>query len=278
MLATPNVVLYTVELSHGDREYEVTSADNPHHLQLKTEEEIWLKENLINLGVRHLLPKNWKYLSWCDADVSFRDPNWALNTIHALQRLHLVQPYQSAANLGFSGNITSAFDSIGYKMYKGIDPAKKFSGDPYITGHPGYVWACTRSFYEGVEGLIDFAILGSGDAHMALAARGVVENSINRKMGEDFVRLCLDWERRAMRFTAGIIGYVPGRLEHHFHGPMSRRYYRERWQILVDHKFSPLKDLVRDSQGLWTLVDKPALHYDIYKYNKSRSEDSIDDS
>jgi hypothetical protein len=277
MQGTENVALYTVETAYGDRHHEVTSPDNPHHLQLKSNEEIWLKENMINLGVKHLLPRNWKYVAWVDCDVFFRDPNWATNAIHALQHYHLIQPWMSAVNLGHAGQITSSFDSVGWKLYKGIDSSKLYTGDPAIIGHCGYAWACTREFYEGVEGLLDFAILGSGDHNMCLAARGIVKKSINMQMGEAFVRKCMEWERRAMRFTAGNIGYSAGRIEHKFHGAMKNRQYKERWRILVDRGFDPEKDLVRDSQGLWRLEGKPALHYDILRYNRSRNEDSIDE-
>lgn len=276
MLGTENVKLYVVELAHGDRHFEVTSPDNPNHLQLKTDEEIWLKENLINLGVRHLLPKDWKYVSWCDADIFFRDKNWAVNAVQALQRYHIIQPFMSAANLGHAGNITSSFNSVGWQLHKGIDETKMYTGDPAIVGHCGFSWACTRAFWEGVEGLLDFAILGSADHHMALGARGVVKKSINMQMDEDFIRKCLEWERKAMHFTSGVIGYCAGRIEHKFHGAMKNRQYKSRWKILVDHKFSPTNDLIRDSQGLWTLPNKPKLHYEILRYNQSRQEDSID--
>jgi hypothetical protein len=50
LMACPNVVPVPVELAYGDRPFEVTEADFPNVLQLRTECELWHKENLINVA------------------------------------------------------------------------------------------------------------------------------------------------------------------------------------------------------------------------------------
>lgn len=285
MALTENVHLTIVETAFGDRfhelkdDCEVLGID---YIPLRTNSEIWIKENMINIGLRHAIVKhNAKYLAWVDADVEFRNPNWAIDTIHQLQHYHIVQPWQSAVNLGPTGNVSKSFDSAGYKVHKGIQISgkdrKNYNGDPYVFGHCGYAWACTRSFYENVQGLIDFAILGSGDHHMCVGSRGYYSHSVHSAMKGPFMDLCHAWQTRAMQITHGIIGFVNGRIEHAFHGPMARRDYVGRWQILIDHKFDPIKDLRRDHQGLIQIVGKPQLEYAIRMYNRSRIEDSIEE-
>lgn len=277
---TPNVQLCMVEAALGDRHHEVTSKDNPWHLQVRTKSEIWIKENMINLGVKHLLPKDWKYVAWVDCDVEFDNKHWALDTIHALQHYPIVQPWQTSINLGPNGECQKLMDSCGYKVFKHGVPLfrdrKRYCGDPYIFGHCGYAWACTRPFWENVCGLIDFAILGSGDHHMALGCRGYYSHSVHSAMKGPFMDLCHAWQTRAMQITNGIIGYVIGNLRHYFHGPMVRRNYVGRWNILIKHRFDPIKDLRRDHQGLIQLVGKPLLEHDIRIYNRDRHEDSIE--
>jgi hypothetical protein len=59
--------LYIVELEYGDSpKFEVTESNNIKHLQIKCENNnpIWHKENMINMGVKHLLPENWKAMAW----------------------------------------------------------------------------------------------------------------------------------------------------------------------------------------------------------------------
>jgi hypothetical protein len=281
MLATPNVKLYVVEIAFGDRCFEVTDVTNPNHLQLRTNQELWHKENMVNLGVQRLLPRNWKYLAWIDADITFNNDNWALETIHALQHYQVVQPWSECADLGPKGNIMRTHTSFSQLISQGIEPHAPSDGSYYIgkfkAGHPGYAWACTRHFWENVEGLVDFAILGSADMNMSWAMIGKVQKSYHGKLSQDFKDGMKEWQRRAFRVTNGHLGYVPGMITHEFHGAKKTRFYKERSQILVDHGFSPRKHLMRDAQGLWRMVNHPQLQRDISNYMHSRNEDSVDE-
>lgn len=275
MEATPNVVLYVVEAAHGDHQFEVTSASNPRHLQLRVSTHAWIKENMINLGVRHLLPRDWKYLAWIDADVEFRNPSWAQETLYQLQHFAIVQPWAHCADLGARGSIYTTTASFGYTDSTGTRRVQTPNG--YTYGHTGYAWACTRAFWEQVEGLVDFCILGSADHHMALACVGECERTIHTKMISPFHRRLLEWQARAVRASKSEVGYVEGRIEHNFHGNKKFRYYRERWQILVEHQFNPDTDTMKDAQGVIHIVGKPKLEAAIRKYHRARNEDSIDE-
>lgn len=283
MAATPNVRLHMVEAAYGDRQHELEDQawklspfGEPSLLKLRVKTNAWLKENMINLGVRHLLPHDWRYVAWVDADVEFRNPDWAQETLHQLQHFHVVQPWQHCADLGHHGSIMQTHTSFGYLSQRGVR-MQKWAAEPYPYGHSGFAWACTRTFWEQVGGLADFCILGSADHHMAWAMVGQVDSSIHRKMAPSFFRRLHEWQQRAMRITHGDVGFTVGRIEHNFHGPKGRRYYRERWQILVDHGFDPDADLMRDAQGCHYIVGKPGLEAAIRKYNRSRHEDSIEE-
>ena len=279
MKQTPHVELYVVESAFGDRVHEITEKGNPKHLQLRTKSEIWTKENMINLGVQHLLPRDWKYVAWIDMDVEFRNPGWALETIHQLQHFPILQPWQTVVNKGPTENGMKLYPSTGWQIHKGISPVKKdghTNGDPYVFGHCGYAWACTRAFWENVRGLVDFAILGSADHHMAMGCRGLYSRSVHGLMKGPFLEHLELWQTRAMQVTHGVVGYVPGGIEHNFHGPMHRRNYVGRWNILIDHKYNPVTDLRHDDQGM-IQITKPELEYAIRLYNRSRYEDSIEE-
>lgn len=276
LAATPHVALHVVEAAFGDRHHEI-AVDGPEHLRVRTSSEIWIKENMINLGVRHLLPRDWRYMAWVDADVFFRDRGWALECIHQLQHFPVLQPWQQCADLGLQGNIMQTFQSFGLLCQRGVR-IQAHAGEPYPYGHSGFAWACTRAFYEQAEGLVDFAILGSADHHMAWAMRGDVDKTIHGKMVPSWTRRLHEWQARAVRVTHHEVGFSPGRIEHKFHGPKKRRGYRERWQILVDYRFDPDTDLVRDPQGVIQLAgNKPGLEQAIRRYNRERLEDSIEE-
>ena len=275
MSETPNVALHLVEAAFGDRQHEIVGTAEFGGLALRVNTNAWIKENMINVGVRRLVPADAKNLAWVDCDTEFRDPNWAQETLHQLQHFALLQPWRSCADLGPNGEIFQTHTSFGALDQAGIRK-QACADEPYQYGHSGYAWACTRAFWEQVGGLLDIGILGSGDHHMAWAATGKVEQSVHAKMSDGYKRVCRDWQQRALKVTHGEVGFVPGRIEHHFHGPKKRRYYRERWQILVDHGYDPGADLMRDEQGIIHISGKPALEAAIRKYNRSRDEDSIE--
>jgi len=265
------------EAAFGDRHHEVTEHGHERHHRVRVTTNAWLKENMINLGVRHLLPSDWRYLAWVDADVEFRDPRWAQETLHQLQHFHVVQPWQHCADLGPHGSITKTHTSFGYLTQTGAR-MQRHANEPYQYGHSGFAWACTRTFYEQVGGLLDIGILGSGDHHMAWGCVGRPDVAVHRQLHENYRRRVHEWSARAVRLTHGEVGFCVGRIEHAFHGPKARRYYKERWQILVDHAFDPDTDLMRDAQGCLHIVGKPGLEASIRKYNRARHEDSIEES
>lgn len=279
MAHTPHVQLVLVEAAFGDRHWEVTDECNDFHIRLNTRSEAWIKENMINIGMRAVLAKHpsAKYLAWVDADVFFRTPGWALETIHQLQHFSVVQPWQDCLDLGPHGNVFQHFKSFGYQHQMRV-PKQKWPGQPYPYAHSGFAWACTRHFWENVRGLCEVGILGSSDHHMAFAMIGEVRDTIHSKMAPSFFRICEEWQRRATRVTHNEVGFVHGRIEHQFHGPKKRRYYRERWQLLWENGYDPDTDIMYDEQGLLHIVGKPALEQAIRLYNRSRLEDSNEET
>lgn len=288
-VATANVQLHIVEAAFGDRHHELKDLCTELGVDfypLRIKSESWIKESLINVGMRRVLgmQNHARYFAWIDMDVFFREPGWALETIHQLQHFEVVQPWQDCADLGPHGGISRHFRSFGYQHQRRAPKQKHPSQKQYEYAHSGFAWACTRAFAEQMWGaggsngpLMDFAILGSADHHMAFAMIGETKDTIHGMMHPSFFRRCYEWQDRALRITKGEVGFTSGRIEHMWHGKKSRRYYRERWQILVDHEYDPDKDLIHDVQGLVTLVGKPALEQAIRLYNRSRLEDGIDE-
>lgn len=284
MLHTENVKLTIVEAAHGDRHHEIEQIYPEHtfdSFRVRTNSYAWIKESMINLAFRHIVSKHphAKYFAWVDMDVFFKDPYWAQEAMHQLQHYEVMQPWSDALNLGPHGEILEHHKSFGWKFQRNKNP----SCFDYKWAHTGYAWACTRSFIEKMWGaggasgpLMDWAILGSADHHMARAMMGEVVKSINGQMHPAFFRKCLEWQMMALKACHRDIGFQKGRIEHMFHGPMNRRYYVERWQILVDNHYNPDENLTHDDQGLAIVVGNKKLEQAIHQYNMSRAEDSID--
>jgi hypothetical protein len=287
MQATPNVKLYLVELAHGDRKFEVTDKHNPQHLQLRTHgsNECWHKENLINIGMRRLVPHAAKYLAWIDTDVFWTEgSDWALKAIHELQTYDLIQPWKDCTDLGANGDIM--LDELlrpmvhtSFCYVHSLDvPKQTGPNQPYKYAHSGFAWACTRKFWENTHGLMEKCVIGSADHLMAWAAIGKVDHAIHGLLPDGFKRMAHAWQQAAVRVTKGNVGYVRTRIEHKFHGSKRKRGYRSRNELFVDHKFNPETDLGYDENGLLYIAGKPALEEGIRRYNRSRDEDGISET
>lgn len=287
MVNTPHVHLTMVEAAFGDRPHEIETDGSFDKIDVRVNSHSWIKESLLDLGYRHIVSKHQhaKYFAWIDADVFFNDPNWAMETLHQLQTFEVVQPWSDALDLGPHGNIIRHFKSFGLQHQKRSPKQKHPAQVYYEYAHSGFAWAATRRFMETMFGaggtngpLMDWCILGSADHHMAFAMIGETKDTIHKMMHPSFFRKCYEWQDKALRVTKGEVGFTPGFIQHRFHGPKNRRYYRERWQILVDHKYDPDKMITHDEQGIATLVGNNRLEHAIYQYNLSRFEDSIEEN
>ena len=244
--------------------------DVSEHWVFQTDSPIWLKENLINMAIGRL-PHGWKYVAWIDADITFLNQNWVRDTITELESYHIVQLFQTCVNLGSKNEALKIDKSFGY-MHRD-------SGTPYVVSarygfwHPGYAWACTRKAWIQMDGLIDWAILGSGDRHMSLAWIGRVKDSAPGTIHPNY-RLWLE-EYEAM--CKGLeVSYVEGTILHHWHGRLEDRKYRERWDILTKNKFDPFNDIGQTDSGLIQLSNSGRrLEKELLGYFVGRREDYV---
>lgn len=238
------------------------------HLKFQTESHIWLKENLVNLGVR-ALPPQWEYMAWIDADLSFLNRTWVTDTLSALGETYdVVQLFQTVVNLGPKNEALKIDKSFGHMFKDSGTPLIK--SDKYGFWHPGYAWACTKFAWEKMGGLIEFAILGSADRHMAYALVGRVLESAPGNIHPNYAEMLTDFQKSCHDLQ---FGYIPGTLLHHWHGSMKNRKYRERWDILTQNAFDPLKD-IGVCNGLIQLT--PVGHrmdHDLIEYFVGRKED-----
>jgi hypothetical protein len=267
------VRLTVVECAYGDHPHEF--ADNPHvtHIPVRARSLLWIKENLLNIGLGRL-PQDWRYAAWIDADVTFRKPCWASETVHALQQYDLVQPWSDCYDVGPHDDHLQVHRSFCRLAHEGA-PILASGYDGHAFAHPGYAWAATRRALTLLGGLIETAALGAGDHHMALALLGRVRESVPGGISDGYIRPLQRWQARAQQHIAGNIGYVPGSIEHDWHGSKAKRAYADRWDILTRNGFDPETDLIRNTWGVQELSgNKPRLRLDIDHYFRARDEDS----
>ena len=272
--------LVVVELVQGDRAHQVTAPEisaNPYaEIQLRTREELWFKENMLNIAISRL-PENWEYVAWVDADLAFTRRDWLLETVEQLQHFAVVQMWQTAVDLGPTEEVMNLHKSFGYVHWRDGNKIKVIWDKNYDFPHPGYAWAARREFFDHVGGLIDGAILGAADTHMAFSLIGRGAETYHQGVSANYKAMVAQWQERALDLVHKNVGFVPGTILHYWHGKKADRRYQDRWKILVDNKYDPVADMKRDWQGLLSLDRRRTkLRDDIRKYFRARNEDSID--
>ena len=264
-----NVELYIVEMVYQGQQFVITNKNNPKHLQLDSETPIWHKENMINLGVKYLLPFNYKAFAWIDGDIEFENNNWALETLKILNgSKDVVQLFSHCIDMDKDNTTLNLFQGFGYNYNKN----KKYSGKTLDYWHPGFAWAMTRKSYEKLGGLFQVGILGSGDNVIGLSLIGKVHIIMNEKYSEDYKSAMLSYQKNAKSLR---LGYVPGVIRHHFHGKKTNRKYIERNEILMKHHFSPTVHLTTDERGILVPTDSFSKEFkeDVMNYFRDRKED-----
>ena len=101
MVSDAGAILITVELALRDRHHEITNPENPHHLQLRSPDIMWHKENGLNLGMEHAIKlyPDAEYFGFMDADIFFTRTDWAVETIHQLQIYRWLQMWSHSIDL-----------------------------------------------------------------------------------------------------------------------------------------------------------------------------------
>jgi glycosyltransferase involved in cell wall biosynthesis len=258
------------EATFGNRDFEVAEPNNPFHIRVRVDHEIWLKEPLINRAVQ-ALPYDWKYVVVMDADIQFMRPDWVEETKQALQHWKVVQPFSHCDDMGPEYERIETHSGFCYNWNRGLTPMSGYNS----FFHPGFCWAWRREAWDAVGGMIDRAVCGAGDHHMALAMVGMANRSLPGGVHPNYRKMVLDWEKRAEKFIQRDIGHVAGLIVHHFHGWKPDRNYEGRWTIITSNQYDPETDLVRDSQGMYQLAPgKPQLRDQLRRYFRMRNEDA----
>lgn len=293
MHQSPNVRLHVVEVAFGDRPFEVTTSDNPHDIQLRNSDVMWLKENAINIGVQRL-PFDWKYAAYVDGDFHFTRHDWALEAVHKLQHHPWVQLFSNYAVMGRDGRPLQIRPSFAYAYHQyfggSLDSHRTREHKEYhprpnprntTPGATGGAWSFTRRGFDEVGGMLDRCILGAADWYMSFGLIGNTTDGHPEVLScgrpyEDYVRR---WQTRAYDALKGNIGYVENFATHAWHGDLKNRGYGNRWHILRDNHYDPNVDVIKDWQGLlkWT-GDKPMFQDQVNRYFISRDEDSTESS
>jgi len=280
-LDAPNVHVTLAECVYGSRGFDLADLAGPRvtHIPLRATTLAWAKENLINIAISRL-PASAAKIAALDADVTFRRKNWATETLAALDLYPVIQPWDTAYDLGPHDEHVQIHKSFASLYHAGgvVVPSGakfwSFNGGPYTYPHPGFAWAWTRRTLDHIGGLFEQGGMGSGDHHMALGMIGQYARSLPGGVTEGYRKAVASWSSRATAEINGKLGFVHGTIEHPFHGRKRDRGYQSRWQMFLDSGFDPSADLKRNTNGVIEFAgNKPRLEREFDCYLRSRDED-----
>ena len=269
-----HVELYVIELAYGDQEYYITDINNKNHLRLRTDENpMWHKENLVNIGIKKLLPNSWKAVAWIDCDLEFENPNWASDTLKILNGCKdIVQLFSHVLFSDVNGDTELILTGMGFQHTKKMKRSTKIK-EINSYWHPGFAWACTRQLYEKMGGLYEYAITGDGDMLMASCFLSCYQSALPCDVSDDYKKTLEEFEKKVLNCR---MGYVPGVIKHHYHGSINSRKYDMREQILIKYNYSPTIYLTKNNDGLLvpTNLFPDGLKKCIIEHFRSKNEDS----
>lgn len=292
MCRCAEVNLITVEQAFGERPFMVTDPDDPHHVQVRSFEELWLKENMINLGVERARQHGATKIAWIDADCAPMQPprRWFEETWHALQHYEFVQMWSALQDVNeHQEAIGPTLPSFMFNYWNYGTPwlRKPTPGDRYHSyghrsfGAPGLAWAANIDAFDKVGRLPDYCILGAGDWYMANGLIGSMMEALadHTETSIGLTKRLLQWETLCERWIKRDVGYVPGTVWHDFHGHKRNRKYGTRNQILLRGNYNPDTDIKYDAYGLLQLETweprQIKLRDEIRRYFRERNEDSL---
>lgn len=195
MIESAGVHLITVELTMGDRPFMITSSMNDRHVQVRSIEELWHKENLVNLGIRRAmeLDGDCDKVFWSDCDLRpLRTPRaWIEETYQQLQHFLFVQMFEEFIDLdsnsntlggisySFMGSYFKLFDMSGpmpnahcrefpaycrerhahHRHYHPEWKGNPHSGNKLWFGPPGGAWGANLGGHGNEGGLLSIGML-----------------------------------------------------------------------------------------------------------------------
>jgi len=216
------------------------------HIKYKVPQKLWIKENLINLCIKHHLPHDWEQFAWIDADILFLNENWCDEAILKLKEYDVVQLFSSADLLDENFKLyKKTFGPILPEIYSGyinavINYNRLKIENFYHKLHVGFGWAMTKQFYNKIGNLWEFNISGGADTVIAYSITRRLEKSdihigaINLIYSQKYENDLNDYYNK---FKNCKFSYLEGSILHYWHGDYKSRKYVDRHLILNKYGF-----------------------------------------
>lgn len=242
---------------------------------------LWAKENLINIAIRWILANtNADYIGWIDADVDFVSSTWVQDTLSVFSKHPagaFIQLFSKAIMLDAHGrpeHNVSGFCNM-YKLGRQLPQYNETRTTNQW--HPGYAWAADRATLAYLQRELGYALiqytLGGADRHMATSIICMEDTHLPAEIDPVYRDMLSNWGH-LVRSRAVRLDVVLGTIQHHYHGALCNRQYRERWAYLREFVPSMMEE---NEYGVlqWSRTAPAMLKFNVIKYLRDRDEDDI---
>ena len=271
-LKSQGLYIQVVELCYNKESSSLP--DDIDKITLNSSQVLWHKENLLNIGIKHLIDLGYTNISWMDSDILFKDSHWIEDTIQSLKNYNLCQLFSSVEDENTDGSSRFGPGCVKEWSYTGsLMPTSR----PYFTG---YAWASTANVLSKCL-LYDKAILGGGDSLIWLASffnsidicETIKGHPISHLDLPEYVVHYLNWSSIWGGLINSKVSYLNHGIKTLSHGSTSNRSYKSRYHILSKFNYNPMKDIYYKNGLIQTCNSK--LHLEIVNYFKNRNEDEL---
>lgn len=240
----------TVELALENQDFFI---DDSIKIKANLNNVLWQKERCLNIAI-DTLPDHTKYIAWIDTDIVFHNPQFLQDTLDALEKFPVVQMFEKCMEFPTTNSMHNNI-SIGKKIADNLD-----------IKHPaiGFCWAFHKDILINNK-LYDFDPVGNSDVLQLLVWLGLWNHKSIIDLNYQYRKEFLLWAWDSYEKVQANIGYVPGIVEHLYHGHINNRKYLSRNRLLTKNNFIPSKHLTIDKNLLYA-IDNLSLRDDIYQY------------
>jgi hypothetical protein len=263
-----NITLIVVEGFMNDSKLRINEYW-PNTISVKVKQKFWIKEMLINIGIKIALTNDIEKIGWIDCDIIVDSKNFKELIIGNKNRLFQIfgSAKQNITNknyiyvdscckmgcmLGFEKSLLNRIGEVGY----------------------GYVYDTTLL---RTNLLYEYAIVGTGDW---LNLLGYIELENFKMLYNDrffrgttieFFNSYIIWCMKNTKILESEIGFLDIQIEVLNHGNLEERRYVDRENLIKLHKFNPTRDLKSDRK-IFNILNTKLLE-DISNYFILRNDD-----
>jgi len=211
----------------------------------------WHKERLLNILAKRVPPRFTK-LATLDADIRFQDPAWAFETERELDRYAIVQPFETARWLDpYDNGLPQVSNSETLIVPGVVASGFRFGAAGMDSGraHPGFAWAFRRDLWLNLGGLCDSLLNTGADEALVAAISNGIQRFSNLSQQYTLLPLFRNWFNNAVWCINHSATFVPGVVDHFWHGALGRRQYGSLPATILSLNHDWPRAIVEDQAG-----------------------------